>query len=689
MHHRKESRMKHYKVERTVSEHHGVTLLQAIHRSDGTEYALHSCNVDPDYAAVLFEPHMVTFSKFSSPFLLNITSWIQEDKKYWIIREWSDHPSLREHVASLWKEDGQIKESSIWDIVTTTCLSLYFLHMNGVVHYHLTMDNIFVESSMLARISDFNHYRWHEDPDSMGPFYIAAMAPELFHDHPTYTPKSDLWALGCILYEIVMQKPPFYSDDSSELRRLIEEEDPQPLPRWISPDLSTLIYSLLNKDPMERPNIESIMQLPKPQQRLGQIVPKLFPQMGELLREQKSAFLQLETVKNELAKYEGILGAIRIDPSLQFPIPPYPPEWQRKREREKEKERALQKQRNEEERLRERAEAAAGKDGLPSKDSDKPKKKDKEKSKKDEGPSQEELERESEEPRSEFATERDISDAVRYLVRIDHNLKSQLPRLTPSQMSALTLWKGMNTLTTKVRDVPLLGLRHNIKPLLPENAKIRIEGNRLSTKQNTPLYIKLDPLIKSGIWRLDMGYVASVDTRWIGICDADFEFPENYEVGQDSHTAGYLGHTGGVWHNGKWRVGNHIYHDADVVGVEVNYDAEPPTCHFLLEEQYQPISFKFIPNEIRFFFCLQDPGTTVELLCLSRPYAQFIPPIEDSAQLAWARPIPPRQAKPSKKFQVEVKEVKSTKSVGDKGSDPTKPTAKGKKTQQSQPKKSQ
>ncbi|KAK2947266.1 putative serine/threonine protein kinase [Blattamonas nauphoetae] len=679
---RKEQHMKDYEVERTVNEHHGVTLLKVVDRRDGEDLAIHSCPVEPENQTSTFEALMFTYYRFNSPFILNVIDWFEDEKSYWIVRQWSDKPSLRMHVADLWKKQSQIKENSIWDIVSTCGLAIYYLHMNGVVHRHLTLDNIFVESSILARIGDFNLYRWFEEPEKMGPFFMSAMAPELFQDSPTFSPKSDMWSFGCILYEIVMQKPPFHSDDSEELKRQIEEDDPQPLPRWISPDLSTLIYSLLNKDPMERPNVENFMQLPKAQERLEKIVPKLFPQMGMLLREQKSYVLQLEQIVKEQKKYEEMHSAFKADPTLEFPMPPYPPEWQKKRDRELERQRQERRKKREEQKRKEheeRKKAEAEKKAQEARDrgeepiaeqaegvqlETKNETGDKEAAPaeatqeepanpdltviKDEAPPVEE--------ESKIATEQDLHEAVRHLMKMDYIVRSKLPRLTTSQMCAITLWRGVNVLLTRVRDIPGMGLRKNIRPIIPEGAKIRIEGNRLSMKQKKPIYMKLDPPIREGIWRLDMGYVASADNRWFGFCEADFEFPENYDPGQDEHTAAYTGHTGGVWHNGKWRVGNRIWHDSDVVSIEINYEVTPPTAHFLAVDLYQPISFVGIPPSVRFFFNLQESGTTVELLCLSRPYSQHLPDLDDAAQLQWGNEIPTRIPKKSKKWEVEVKD---------------------------------
>jgi Protein kinase domain len=79
----------------------------------------------------------------------------------------------------------------------------------------------------------------------------AYMAPELFQDGATQSTASDLWALGCVLYECASGRAPFVNPSFSELVRLILHADYAPLPD-ASPEFANLISRLLDKNPATR-----------------------------------------------------------------------------------------------------------------------------------------------------------------------------------------------------------------------------------------------------------------------------------------------------------------------------------------------------------------------------------------------------------------------------------------------------
>lgn len=77
------------------------------------------------------------------------------------------------------------------------------------------------------------------------------MAPELFQEGATQSTASDLWALGCVLYECAAGRAPFVNPSFSELVRLILHTDAEALPD-ASPEFSHLLSRLLDKNPATR-----------------------------------------------------------------------------------------------------------------------------------------------------------------------------------------------------------------------------------------------------------------------------------------------------------------------------------------------------------------------------------------------------------------------------------------------------
>ena len=87
------------------------------------------------------------------------------------------------------------------------------------------------------------------------------MSPEVCQNKP-YSYQSDIWALGCILYELCALKHAFHSENLLGLVYKIVQEEPDPLPDTFSSEMQDLVTLLLNKDNTQRPRIIDIIRRP-------------------------------------------------------------------------------------------------------------------------------------------------------------------------------------------------------------------------------------------------------------------------------------------------------------------------------------------------------------------------------------------------------------------------------------------
>ena len=99
------------------------------------------------------------------------------------------------------------------------------------------------------------------------------MAPEACQSEP-YTSKSDVWALGCILYELCTLRKAFEADNLLSLVFKIVTEPLIPIPNQLpySRELRLLIDMLLEKDPKLRPSIAQILQMNMVKQKMSDFV---------------------------------------------------------------------------------------------------------------------------------------------------------------------------------------------------------------------------------------------------------------------------------------------------------------------------------------------------------------------------------------------------------------------------------
>ena len=119
---------------------------------------------------------------------------------------------------------GYLPEKKILKVFLQVCLGLRYLHKRRILHRDVKAMNIFLKKDMEVRIGDFGVAKVLID-DSVftstltgTPFYLS---PEVCQEMP-YDSKSDVWALGCLLYEMCAQTQPFKSQKYKALKRKIK-----------------------------------------------------------------------------------------------------------------------------------------------------------------------------------------------------------------------------------------------------------------------------------------------------------------------------------------------------------------------------------------------------------------------------------------------------------------------------------
>jgi serine/threonine protein kinase len=147
------------------------------------------------------------------------------------------------------------------------CRGLEHLHQTGIVHRDLKPANIFLSDDGRLKLGDFGlardlgAVRLTIDGQTVGT--AKYLAPEQAMAKPDIDGRTDLYALGCILFELLAGRPPFVNDDPyahTSYFQLMEKHVEEPPPRVTDfvkdcPDsLSNLIDQLLAKSPAQRPS---------------------------------------------------------------------------------------------------------------------------------------------------------------------------------------------------------------------------------------------------------------------------------------------------------------------------------------------------------------------------------------------------------------------------------------------------
>ena len=136
------------------------------------------------------------------------------------------------------------------------------------------------------------------------PFY---MSPEICAAE-RYTLKSDVWSLGCIIYELCAKEPPFNAKSHFQLVQKIKEGKIAPLPSIYSPELMAVIRDCLKVNPDRRPDTASLLNLPvvklmrkeKEVVDLGRLVKTKEETLAHRLREAEERIKRFDTEKSQM-----------------------------------------------------------------------------------------------------------------------------------------------------------------------------------------------------------------------------------------------------------------------------------------------------------------------------------------------------------------------------------------------------
>ena len=96
----------------------------------------------------------------------------------------------------------------------------------------------------------------------------------MWRDEP-YDFKSDLWSLGCVIYEMITLKPPFQAEDMQGLFKSVLKGQYKRLPKQYSKDLNTMIRVMLNTTAAKRPSCDELMQMPEFLARAEHLYPRI------------------------------------------------------------------------------------------------------------------------------------------------------------------------------------------------------------------------------------------------------------------------------------------------------------------------------------------------------------------------------------------------------------------------------
>ncbi|KAF2237788.1 kinase-like protein, partial [Viridothelium virens] len=263
-----------------------------------------------------------------------------------IYMEYCGNGDLGKHIKNLKLRNQYAPEEFVWSIFSQLVDALYRCHYGEnppeagtnlmglgedakpkikskqqpymILHRDLKPENVFLGADNSVKLGDFGLSKIMSSHDFAStyvgtPFY---MSPEICASE-RYTLFSDIWGLGCIMYELCTKEPPFNARSHLELIQKIKLGKFTPLPSFYSQELQNVISSCLKVNPNHRPDTAHLLNLPivklmRKAQEVTRIGSKAVLEKEEAIKtleEIKTKMLEIEENKTKL--HDEMDGALR------------------------------------------------------------------------------------------------------------------------------------------------------------------------------------------------------------------------------------------------------------------------------------------------------------------------------------------------------------------------------------------
>ena len=188
-----------------------------------------------------------------------------------IVTEYADGGDLGQKIEKQKKLKVPLSEAQILDYITQICLALQHIHKKKIIHRDLKSGNIFLMKSGIVKVGDFGIAKglqstWEKAKTFVGTPYF--LSPEIINNQP-YDNKSDIWALGVLLYELMTFQMPFNAVSLPMLSIKINRGVYKAPPSTYSSDIRNLLKKCLTVNPDKRPSIDEILKLPLIKNRIN------------------------------------------------------------------------------------------------------------------------------------------------------------------------------------------------------------------------------------------------------------------------------------------------------------------------------------------------------------------------------------------------------------------------------------
>jgi len=214
-------------------------------------------------------------ARLNHPNLVGVYDTGSDGGVYFIVMEYVEAKTLADYLAG----GGRILPDRAIEIAASVCDALSMAHAHGIIHRDIKPANIMVTGRGEVKVTDFGIARMLSGSDTLAQTAAVLgtasyLSPEQAQGRPV-DQRSDLYSLGCVMYEMVTGRPPFTGDSAVAVasKHVLEQPiPPSKLNRDVSPGLEAVIMKALAKNPDNRYQDAEDLRADLERARLGQHV---------------------------------------------------------------------------------------------------------------------------------------------------------------------------------------------------------------------------------------------------------------------------------------------------------------------------------------------------------------------------------------------------------------------------------
>ncbi|NXS11272.1 NEK3 kinase, partial [Neodrepanis coruscans] len=252
--------MEEYQVLKLLGEGSFGRALLVHHRISDQKYAMKEIRLPMSSSGIEnSRKEAVLLAKMKHPNIVAYKESFEADGHLYIVMEYCDDGDLMQKIKH--QRGNLFPEDTILHWFVQMCLAVKHIHDKRVLHRDIKSKNVFLTQNGNVKLGDFGSARLLAHPMSYACTYVGTpyyVPPEIWESMP-YNNKSDIWSLGCILYELCTLKHPFQAHSWKHLILKICRGSYDPLPSHYSHELHYLIKQMFKRNPQNRPSASTIL----------------------------------------------------------------------------------------------------------------------------------------------------------------------------------------------------------------------------------------------------------------------------------------------------------------------------------------------------------------------------------------------------------------------------------------------